>query len=97
MSDAGLTPGSARRRVVIDGRVQGVGFRASCAHRAVEAGVSGWVRNLSDGRVEAVFEGPVTEVDALLEWCRSGPPLARVTRVTSAEEPTVSERGFTVR
>jgi len=86
-----------RRRVVIDGRVQGVGFRASCAHRAVAAGLTGWVRNLPDGRVEAVFEGPAGDVDSLLRWCRTGPPSAHVTRVTSTEEPLTSERGFTIR
>jgi len=83
--------------VVIDGRVQGVGFRASCARRAVDAGLAGWVRNLPDGRVEAVFEGPVGAVEAVVAWCRQGPPLARVTRVTADTEPVVSERGFTVR
>jgi acylphosphatase len=77
-----------RRRVVVDGVVQGVGFRASCARRAADAGLDGWVRNLPDGRVEAVFEGPGGAVDALVAWCRQGPPMARVTRVTvSDEEP----------
>jgi len=86
-----------RRRVVIDGRVQGVGFRASCALRAEAAGLAGWVRNLPDGQVEAVFEGSAEDVAALLGWCRIGPPSAHVTRVTSTEEPLTSERGFTVR
>ncbi len=95
--DTAPAPDAARRRVVIDGRVQGVGFRASCARRAVDAGLAGWVRNLPDGRVEAVFEGPAPAVDAVVEWCRQGPPLARVTRITSDNEPAVSERGFTVR
>jgi len=63
----------------------------------VDAGLAGWVRNLPDGRVEAVFEGPADDVESLLEWCRRGPPLARVTRVTLADEPAVAERGFTVR
>ena len=97
MTGALPTRDLARRRVVIDGRVQGVGFRASCARRAGEAGIAGWVRNLPDGRVEAVFEGPVTDVDKLLEWCRHGPPLARVTRITADDEPLVCEQGFTVR
>jgi acylphosphatase len=90
-------PGGVRRRVVVDGLVQGVGFRASCARRATDAGLGGWVRNLPDGRVEAVFEGPAWAVEAMVDWCRQGPPLARVTRVTLADEPAVRETGFTVR
>jgi len=86
-----------RRRVVVDGLVQGVGFRASCARRALGAGLAGWVRNLPDGRVEAVFEGPAVAVDALVAWCRQGPPFARVTRVTVDDEPAVAEARFTVR
>lgn len=80
---------SIRRRVVVDGRVQGVFFRDSCRREATAAGVGGWVRNLRDGRVEAVFEGPADAVERLVEWCRVGPPRATVTAVeTSAEEPT---------
>ena len=91
------TPDAVRRRVVVDGLVQGVGFRASCARRALDAGVAGWVRNLPDGRVEAVFEGPEAVVDGLVAWCREGPPFARVTRVTTDDETAVAEIGFTVR
>jgi len=61
------------------------------------AGVAGWVRNLEDGRVEAVFEGSTQAVEGLVAWCREGPPYARVTRVVTDDEPTVAEIGFTVR
>jgi acylphosphatase len=74
-----------------------VWFRAACAERAREAGVAGWVRNLADGRVEAVFEGPGEDVAALVEWCRTGPPLARVTAVETFDEEPRGERGFALR
>jgi len=70
-----------RRRVVIEGRVQGVGFRVACAREARAAGVAGTVRNLAAGDVEAVFEGPPGRVDALVAWCRRGPSHARVDAV----------------
>jgi acylphosphatase len=75
-----------RRRVVIEGRVQGVGFRVSCARAAQAAGLTGSVRNLPDGRVEAVFEGPPEDVEGLIEWCRRGPSSARVRAVRVSEE-----------
>ncbi len=86
-----------RRRVVVRGRVQGVGFRASCAHRAVAAGLRGWVRNRADGTVEAVFEGDATVVDALVAWCAEGPPFARVSGVDVTDEPPVGEGPFAAR
>jgi acylphosphatase len=61
-----------RYRVLISGQVQGVNFRAACARMAWQRGVTGWVRNLDDGRVEAVFEGPATAVQPLLDWARHG-------------------------
>jgi acylphosphatase len=88
---------TVRRRVVITGRVQAVGFRYSCERRAVDAGLGGWVRNRPDGRVEAVFEGPGASVDALVGWCRAGPPLAHVTAVTVTEEPPEGDTTFVVR
>jgi len=84
------------KRVVIEGRVQGVGFRVSCADRARAAGLGGRVRNLPDGRVEAVFEGPDAEVDELVAWCGQGPPPARVRRVRVFDEPVSGERSFTI-
>jgi acylphosphatase len=70
-----------RARVFIAGRVQGVGFRAAARDQARRAKVQGWVRNLSDGRVEAVFEGSNGAVRRLVSWCYSGPPSANVERV----------------
>ena len=85
-----------RVRATIAGRVQGVFFRASCAEEARRRDLSGWVRNLPDGRVEAVFEGPDTDVDALVAWCRIGPPHASVETVETVEEPLLGEDGFRV-
>lgn len=70
-----------RVRVVIQGRVQGVGFRASCQREAVAAGVAGWVTNRWDGAVEALFAGPEGSVDRLIRWCHAGPRWADVESV----------------
>lgn len=64
--------------LLIQGRVQGVWFRESMRREAERLGVTGWVRNTPDGAVEAVVQGPAEAVDALIEWARSGPPMARV-------------------
>jgi acylphosphatase len=85
-----------RKRVVVGGRVQGVGFRASCARRARDAGLRGWVRNLPDGRVEAVFEGEPAAVDALVAWCGHGPAYAHVDQVQVVEEQPAGEPAFRV-
>ena len=77
-----------RRRVVVHGHVQGVFFRETVRRRAGSAGVSGSIRNLPDGTVEAVFEGEHEAVERLVEFCREGPRGARVDRVeVEAEEP----------
>jgi acylphosphatase len=73
-------------RVGIDGRVQGVGFRYWTEEVAAELGVSGWVRNRRDGSVEALFSGPRESVDEMLDRCRQGPRVAKVTAVTVLEE-----------
>ena len=73
-----MTP--ARARVIVSGRVQGVWFRASTRDMAVRLGVSGWVRNLPTGEVEAEFQGPREAVEKAVAWCGQGPPGARVTR-----------------
>lgn len=70
-----------RVHVTIAGRVQGVCYRLETQSEARRLGVVGWVRNLPDGRVEGLFEGEDDQVDALVEWCRRGPPLAHVTDV----------------
>ena len=74
--------------------MQGVWFRDACAREAAAHDVQGWVRNLADGRVEAVFEGTASAVDALVDWCRAGPPRARVDVVDVRDEPAVGETGF---
>jgi acylphosphatase len=74
--------------VFVSGDVQGVFFRYETRERARAQGLGGWVRNLPDGRVEAVFEGPEETVEAMVDWCRDGPPGARVTDVEAlTEEP----------
>ncbi len=73
------------QRLLIHGRVQGVWFRESMRIEAERLKVSGWVRNTPDGTVEAVIQGPAAAIDALIEWTRSGPPLARVDRVEVSE------------
>ena len=86
-----------RRRVVVDGRVQGVFFRDSCRREAAAAGVAGWARNLGDGRVEVVAEGAPEAVERLVAWCRRGPSRAVVTGVQVSEERAEGVRGFSVR
>jgi acylphosphatase len=85
-----------RRRVVVEGRVQGVGYRASCARQARAFGVTGMVRNLTDGRVEAVFEGSPDAVAALVAWCERGPSYAHVRHVEVVEEVPIGEGSFHV-
>lgn len=70
-----------RADLKIRGRVQGVFYRQSTQQAAIRMGLTGWVRNLPDGSVEAVVEGPADAVRELLEWCRQGPPAAEVTAV----------------
>ena len=70
-----------RARIVVQGDVQGVGFRAATAYEARRLGVSGWVRNLVDGSVEVLAQGEPAVVDSLITWLRRGPSLARVTGI----------------
>jgi acylphosphatase len=76
-----------RRRIVVHGRVQGVGFRFAVARRAEARGLAGWVRNRPDGSVEAVFEGEAEAVEALVRFCREGPRGSVVARAEVVEEP----------
>jgi acylphosphatase len=87
---------TVRFHVYVSGRVQGVWFRESARSQALGLGVSGWVRNLPDGRVEAVFEGPPGPVEAMLAWAEHGPLHARVEQLIKQAEPPRGELGFTV-
>ena len=87
-----------RVHVYISGRVQGVGFRAFTQRTAQQLGVKGWVKNLSDGRVEAVFSGPAETVDKILEKVQTGPRFAQVKELDVREEKYKNEvNGFEVR
>jgi acylphosphatase len=88
---------ASRRRLVVSGRVQGVFFRAACKAEADRLGLSGWARNLDDGRVEVVVEGDLAAVEALARWCRTGPGHARVTAVASTTEAPEGLTGFQAR
>jgi len=85
-----------RRRFVIHGFVQGVGFRFAVERAAQSRGVAGWVRNRPDGTVEAVFEGELEDVEALVDFCRDGPRGAEVERVEVAAESAEGLAGFRV-
>lgn len=85
-----------RVRVVVSGRVQGVFFRAETKRTAERLGLAGWVRNRSDGAVEAAFEGPRQAIEQAVAWCRIGPALAAVERVELAEEQPAGAKGFTI-
>lgn len=86
-----------RHRVVVTGRVQGVFFRDTCQRVASGLGVRGWVRNRGDGAVELVVEGRPDAVAQLVEWCREGPPRARVTGLDLTDELPAGEQGFRIR
>lgn len=86
-----------RYRVLVTGRVQGVYYRGTCQRVALEHGVSGWVRNLPDGRVEAIFEGPAEGVHRLVDWARRGPSLAVVDGITVQPERPEGLSTFLVR
>ncbi|MFB9431995.1 acylphosphatase [Streptoalloteichus tenebrarius] len=86
-----------RKHLIVSGRVQGVFFRDSCLRAATRHGVAGWVRNLPDGRVEAVFEGEPGAVDHMVEWAHSGPKDAHVRHVQVDDEPPEGLSGFRIR
>ena len=85
-----------RCRAIVSGRVQGVFYRDSCHQMARRLGVRGSVRNCRDGSVEVVAEGDRDAVDALLAWCRAGPPRANVTGFAITDEPPIGETSFRV-
>jgi len=87
-----------RVSVTVFGRVQGVAFRHYTRLRAMELGVGGWVGNLPDGSVAGVFEGDESGVNALVAWCRQGPPAAEVERLDLRRETCTGEfTGFSIR
>lgn len=87
---------SKRAHVYISGRVQGVMFRDATRQKAEELGLNGWVKNLPDGRVEAVFEGPAREVEEMTRWCEEGPSMAAVENVETEPEDVEDLRKFEV-
>ncbi|MCX9015314.1 MAG: acylphosphatase [Candidatus Methanoperedens sp.] len=89
---------NARAHVYVSGRVQGVYFRSHARNKAHELGLVGWVRNMADGRVGAVFEGDDGDVKRMVEWCRTGEGFARVDNVEVVDEDYKGEfTGFEVR
>ncbi|HUR69108.1 MAG TPA: acylphosphatase [Candidatus Thermoplasmatota archaeon] len=86
----------ARAHVFVSGKVQGVFYRDTTKKEADRRGARGWVRNLRDGRVEAVFEGAPEIVDAMVAWCRVGSPLSRPTFVDRRDEPEETLEGFAI-
>lgn len=88
----------SRAHALISGRVQGVSFRYFTYHEALKHGLHGWVRNMRDGRVEALFEGERSGIEKVLEWCKAGPPAASVDQVeVEWQQPAGSLDGFNVR
>jgi len=94
---SGLTEPAIRVRVVVTGVVQGVFFRDACREQARRERVGGWVRNRSDGSVEAEFEGPAAAVDRLVAWCHTGPARAIVDAVEAMMVPTCGDHRFRIR
>lgn len=86
-----------RAHVFVSGTVQGVYFRATTRDTADEYDIDGWVRNLDDGRVEAVFEGPEADVEAMVAFCHEGSPAASVDSVEVEYEQPQDEDGFRIR
>ena len=88
----------ARVHVFVSGRVQGVFFRIETRYEAKKRNVAGWVRNTSNGRVEAIFEGERDDVEKLIKFCRSGPASARVTKIdVQWKEYTGEFKAFKIR
>ena len=89
---------NGRAHLIISGRVQGVFYREETRRAAEQAGVSGWVRNLADGTVEALFEGPAAAVETMIAWCHQGSPMARVAEVRVTRETYLGDQsGFVIR
>ena len=87
-----------RWTMVISGKVQGVSYRASAEAIASRLDITGYVRNLENGNVEIVADGPIDDLDAFRLWCEEGPPAARVDNIDTREEPGTGEfSGFSIR
>lgn len=87
-----------RAHLFISGQVQGVFYRASCREEAAARQLDGWVRNLPDGRVEALLQGPKEKVEDMIKWCYRGPRGARIENIdVSTEEPGEELQGFGIR
>ena len=86
-----------RAHVIVSGTVQGVYYRATTRKTARKHGVDGWVKNRPDGRVEAIFEGPNTAVESMVEWCHEGSSAAEVDSVEVEYEQPSGESGFEIR
>ncbi|ELZ26060.1 acylphosphatase [Halogeometricum pallidum JCM 14848] len=92
----GMTDERTRAHVFVTGRVQGVYYRASTRDAARERNLDGWVKNLDDGRVEAVFEGPEGDVEEVVEWCHTGSDAAEVESVDVEYGDPEGESGFQI-
>lgn len=101
MTNSEQTPdrtGLREVQVVVTGEVQGVSFRESCRREAEARGVTGWVRNTDSGTVEALFAGTGDAVEAMIDWCRTGPPAAEVASVhAEPSDGSTPSTGFAVR
>ena len=84
-------------RSLITGRVQGVGYRYNTRLHAIALGLVGWVRNLPDGRVEAIIEGDPTQIAKMVEWLHTGPPAAEVSSVETEDQPLQQFSAFEIR
>src|SRR4051812_48920737 len=92
-----MAENAERAHVYVSGRVQGVSFRDAARQEAQELGLNGWVRNLQDGRVEAIFEGEPDTVRQMIDWCESGPSSADVDEVSVEQEAPEGLSGFEIR
>ena len=90
-------PNSIRAHVIVSGTVQGVGYRFSTLDEAKSRGITGWVRNLPDGRVEAVFEGSEEVVKEMIRWCHQGPPTSVVKDVIVEYQKSEGLQQFDIR
>ncbi|MBM4346480.1 MAG: acylphosphatase [Deltaproteobacteria bacterium] len=92
-----MTHRQIQTHVLVTGRVQGVSYRAATRKMALQLNLRGWVRNLPDGRVEAVFAGVEPSVHAMVAWCQRGPLHAAVSDVATARQPIEAFSGFDIR